>query len=146
MSMIFKETLSFALYNLSTLMRRRSGTFSLHDATDQDFLPEGSTFSFHEGSDWFNTSYEDTRPFGEDSILTALLLINGYLFFLHLTRELWEKAIRELYRYGVTGCVPAGHCAEPHDNHTHTVAVARSLCGGERSEAKTALSISTHTG
>lgn len=73
MSMIFKETLSSALYNLSTLMRRRSGTFSLHDATDQDFLPEGSTFSFHEGSDWFNTSYEDTRPFGEDSILTALL-------------------------------------------------------------------------
>lgn len=43
------------------------------------------TFLFHEGTDWFNTSYEDSQPFEEDSILTALLLINGYLFFLHLT-------------------------------------------------------------
>lgn len=91
MSMIFKET-SFALCNLSTLMRRRSGTFSLHDLTDQDFLPEGSNFLFHEGSNWFNTSYEDTQPFGEDSILTALLSINGYLFFLHLNTGTMGKS------------------------------------------------------
>lgn len=59
-------------------MKRRSGTFSSHDATDQDFLLEGSTFLFHKGRDWFSTSYKDTQPFGEDSILTALLIINGY--------------------------------------------------------------------
>lgn len=64
-------------------MRHRSGTFLLHDVPDQDFLPEGSTFLFLEGSDWFNTSYVDTQSFGVDDILTALLLINGYLFFLH---------------------------------------------------------------
>lgn len=80
--------MSFALCSLSPLMRRRSDTFLLHDATNQDFLPDGSTFSFHQGSDWFNTSTEETRHFEEDSILTALLLINGYLFFLHLTGEL----------------------------------------------------------
>lgn len=48
-----------------------------------DFLPEGSTFMFRGGCDWFNSSSEDSQPFGEDSILTTLLLINGCLFFLH---------------------------------------------------------------
>lgn len=78
MSMIFKETCHLHCIISLVLVWCRSGTFSLHEATDQDFLLEGSTFLFHEGRDWFNTSYEDMQPFGADSILTALLMINGY--------------------------------------------------------------------
>lgn len=82
--------------------------------------------------------------FGVDSILTALLSINGYLFFLHLTRGLGDKAIREQYRYDVTEWAPKGHCAD--SQQPHTVAVALCLCGAERNEAKTESSISTHAG
>ena len=36
---------------------------------------------------WFNSCSEDSQHFGEDSISITLLSINGYLFFLHWTRE-----------------------------------------------------------
>lgn len=70
--------------------------------------------------------------------MTALLFDQWIsIFFLHLTRELKEKAITELYRYGVTRCVPVGHCTDPRSNPpTHTVAVTRGLRGGQRGEAK----------
>lgn len=51
-----------------------------YDDTDKDFLPKRSVFLFSEGSDWFSTSYEDSRPFEENYILISLLLINGYQF------------------------------------------------------------------
>lgn len=105
-----------------------------YDDTDKDFLPKWSMFLFSEGSDWFSTSYEDSRPFEENYILISLLLINGYQFFflLRLTRKPWVKAIRELCSYGATSYLLMRHCANPHGNHTCTVAVAGRLCGAEK--------------
>ena len=132
--------MSFALCNLSTLARRRSGTFSLHDAiqTKTFYL---KARPFHEvDDDWVNTSFKDTTQtfWGEGQYFDRFAIDQWIsIFSAFNTGTMGEKAIRELYRYGVTGCVPAGHCTDTTTHtHTPTVAVARGLCGGERSEAK----------
>lgn len=110
MFMIFKET--FALCNLSSLMRRRSSTFLYMMLPTETFYLKAQPFCFMKAGDWFNTS-------GEDSILTALLSINGYLFFSAFNMGTMRKSNKELHRYGVTGCVLAGHCTDPHNNRTY---------------------------
>lgn len=140
--------MSSALCNLSTDFGAAPGrdVFVTRCYRQRLSYPKARAFGFTKAVTGSKLLMGDSQPFEEDSILTALLLINGYLFFFLSAFNTGtvggKKAIRELYRYGVTCWVPAGQCVDPRDGRTHTVAVACSLCGGETSE----LSISTHTG
>lgn len=144
--------MSFTLYNLSTLMRRRSGTFFVTRCLTPRLSTWRLNLFFVPWRQWLvQHFFTRTRNLlGEDSILTALLLINGYLFFLHLnTGTMGKKAIRETVHVCCDWmCYLRGTLRrstwQPHTHSSRGSEVCVAV--NEERQKKLHCSISTHTG